>query len=110
MDSGGYFGMPIPAIKCDNLNGYGRILIADHESRGKIRAINYITNNLLIDQDFSQRLLHKDQPPRKRRERLRKLSCDTLLSSPLIFSILGFHVRISVYVCLLIGSLHSVLF
>ena len=33
MDSGGYLGMTIPTIKYGNLNGYGRILTADHESR-----------------------------------------------------------------------------
>ena len=55
IDSGRYLDIPIPTIKHDNLNGYGRILTADHESWRKIHTISYITNSLLKGQDFSWR-------------------------------------------------------
>ena len=81
--------MPIPKIKYDNLNGYGRILTIDHESRKNICIISYITNSLLIGQDF----------PRKERTLvMRKPSCNTQkdsesflsLSPPCDFSHSGF--------------------
>jgi len=41
MDGGRYLGIPIPTIKHDNLNRYGRSLIADHESRRRLCTISY---------------------------------------------------------------------
>ena len=56
MDSGGYLGMLLLIIKHDNLNGYKRILTADHESQRKIYTFSYITN-------------HKQKKKEKRREK-----------------------------------------
>ena len=41
MDNGRNLGMPIPTIKHNNVNGYERILTADHESRRKIHTVSY---------------------------------------------------------------------
>ena len=75
MDSDGYLGMPIPTIKHDNLNEYGKILTANHESRRKIHSISYITNSLLI----GQKKEGKGQGPRDRQKRIEKCTEKTLL-------------------------------
>ena len=63
MDSDRYLGMPIQAIKHDNLNVYGRILITNHESRRKICTIIYV-------KQFTYRptLLHKEGAKKKKED------------------------------------------
>jgi len=85
MDSGGYLGMPILTIKHDNLNRYGKILTANHESWTKICTISYITNSLLIDQYFSTR---RRQRKRRQTLALRKPSCNTEKDNEFFLSLL----------------------
>jgi len=46
-----YLIMQISTVKYDNLNGYGKILTANHESQRKIRTLNYITNSIIIGRE-----------------------------------------------------------
>ena len=80
------------------------------ESRRKIHTINYIINNLLIGQKNRN---EGSMEKKEERNVLRKLSCNTQKKIvnpssflPVIFSILGFHVKISVFICLPIGILY----
>ena len=47
--------MSISTIKYGNLNRYGKILTANHQSRKKIRTLNYITSNLLIGKEKKEK-------------------------------------------------------
>jgi len=62
MDSDRYLDMPISIIKHNNLSGYGRILITNHESRRKICTIIYV-------KQFTYRpTLHKEGAKKKKED------------------------------------------
>jgi len=113
MDSDGYLSMPISTIKHNNLNGYERISTVD-------RITEKDPHHQLHHKQFTYRPKEKERrwsrdQWKKEEERnvLRKLSCNTQKKIvnpssflPVIFSILGFHVKISVFICLPIGILY----
>ena len=98
MDGGEYFGMLIPTMKHDNLNGYERILIVDHKSQRKI-APSGTTQQLTYRprKGETRRGIHSQKKKKEEKYVLRKSSYNTqrkiVNTSPLVFPILGFHVK-----------------
>jgi len=56
-----YLIMQISTVKYDNLNGYGKILTANHESQRKIRTLNYITNSIIIGREKKRKRARKEE-------------------------------------------------